>query len=94
LASKIVICRGVETRERAAATLEKGRAAGERLFGRPSPDEMLRPAAIGGGEWSAKAEKANSSVARLCYALGASTSGFYNSNIAGWVHELAPMPCW
>jgi hypothetical protein len=26
--------------------------------------------------------------------LGASTSGFYNSNIAGWVHELAPMPCW
>jgi hypothetical protein len=42
------------TREQALATLEQGDAALQALFGQLSPEEMLRAATIGGGEWSAK----------------------------------------
>jgi hypothetical protein len=38
----------------ALATLEEGNAELDRLFARLSDDEMIRPATIGGGEWSAK----------------------------------------
>jgi hypothetical protein len=44
----------VPTREQAAATLEDGHALLHALFAQLSPAQMIRPATIGGGEWSAK----------------------------------------
>jgi hypothetical protein len=44
----------VLTREQAAATLDEGQAALQALFAQLSPDEMVRPSTIGGGEWSAR----------------------------------------
>jgi hypothetical protein len=44
----------IPTQDEAVATLAEGRAALEALFARLSDEEMVRPATIGGGEWSAK----------------------------------------
>jgi hypothetical protein len=38
----------------AVATLEEGQARLDALLGRLSEDELIRPATIGGGDWSAK----------------------------------------
>ncbi|HEY3210079.1 MAG TPA: DinB family protein [Actinomycetota bacterium] len=42
------------TRKDALATLEEGQARLDDLLGRLSEQELIRPATIGGGEWSAK----------------------------------------
>jgi hypothetical protein len=42
------------SREDALATLAEGQAQLERLFGRLTEEQMMRPATIGGGDWSAK----------------------------------------
>src|SRR5262249_22422926 len=42
------------TREEAIATLEEGQAALDTLLARLSPEQLVRPATIGGGDWSAK----------------------------------------
>src|SRR5207245_7846791 len=43
-----------ESPTQAAAALEEGNAALQELCARLSADEMVRPATIGGGQWSAK----------------------------------------
>ena len=42
------------SREQALATLDQGYAAVERLLARLTEEELTRPAAIGGGDWSAR----------------------------------------